>query len=236
VLGHSVANCFDVGGPMSEMCSLKSTETYVAGKYPGLAYENYAVDGALIADVVNTQLNKVAGSSGFVFVNLFIGGNDLAAHLYEPDSIAMQSWANLQPAATMNLNTILSYFEDTTKFPGGAVILVNSQYNPFDECVTVTNAFATAYKQTVIQQFDALLVTIAAGHKSAFVVDQFGAVLGHGDNYNQAMSNASPPTACPYYMSGNASWMADLIHPNAQGHVPLAHQMTAAVDAVFNCH
>jgi hypothetical protein len=136
----------------------------------------------------------------------------------------------------MNLNTILSYFEDTTKFPGGAVILVNSQYNPFDDCVTVTNSYATTYKQTVIQQFDALLVTIAAGHKSALVVDQYSAVLGHGDNYNQAMSNASPPTACPYYMSGNASWMADLIHPNALGHVPLGHQMTAAVDTVFSCH
>jgi lysophospholipase L1-like esterase len=221
---------------MSEMCSIKSTETYVAGKYPGLAYENYAVNGALIADVVNTQLSKVAGSSGFVFVNLFIGGNDLAAHLYEPDATAMQSWANLQPAATMNMNTIFSYFEDTTKFPGGAVILVNSQYNPFDDCVTFTNSFATTYKQTVIQQFNALLVTIAAGHKSAYVVDQYGAVLGHGDNYNQAMSNASPSTACPYYMAGNASWMADLIHPNAQGHVPLGQHMTAAVDAVFSCH
>jgi lysophospholipase L1-like esterase len=235
VLGHSVAHCYDVGGTMSETCSLKSTETYLAGKFPGLAYENYAVDGALIADVVNTELPMVAGSAGNVFVNLYIGGNDLAAHLYEPDAIAMLSWTNLQPAATQDLNTILSYFEDKTKFPGGATILVNSQYNPFDDCVTNSNSFATTFKQQVIQQFNALLVTVAAGHKSAVVVDQFGAVLGHGDNYDQASSNASPPTACPYYMSGNATWMADLIHPNELGHVPLGKAMTAAVDAVFKC-
>lgn len=235
VLGHSVAHCYAVGGTMSETCSLKSTETYLAGKFPGLAYENYAVDGALIADVANTQLPMVAGSAGNVFVNIFIGGNDLAAHLYEPDAIAMQSWTNLQPAAIQNMNTILSYFEDKTKFPGGATILVNSQYNPFDECVTATNSFATAYKQSIIKQFNALLVTIAEGHKSAMVVDQYGDVLGHGDNYNDATSNASPPAACPYYMSGNASWMANLIHPNDLGHAPLAKNMIAAVDAVFKC-
>jgi|SRR5579859_3472505 len=236
VLGHSVAACYAVGGSTSETCSLKSTETYLAGKFPGLTYENYAVNGALIADVVNTQLSKVAGSSGNVFVNLFIGGNDLAAHLYEPDATAQQSWTNLQPAATKNMNTILSYFEDKTKFPGGATILVNSQYNPFDECVTVTNYFATTVKQDILKQFNALLVTIVSGHPSAMVVDQYGAVLGHGDNYNQATSNGSPPTACPHYASGNASWMADLIHPNALGHVPLGKQMTAAIDTVFTCH
>jgi lysophospholipase L1-like esterase len=235
VLGHSVAACYAVGGTTSETCSLKSTETYLAGKFPGLQYENYAVNGALIADVVNTQLPKVTGSTGNVFVNLFIGGNDLAAHLYEPDATATQSWNNLQPAATQNMNTILAYFEDKTKFPGGATILVNSQYNPFDECVTVTNPFATSVKQGILKQFNALLVTIAAGHKSAVVVDQYGDVLGHGDNYNQATSNATPPVACPYYIAGNASWMADLIHPNALGHVALAKQMTNAVDAVFKC-
>ncbi len=235
VLGHSVAACYAVGGPTSEQCALKSTETYLAGKFPGLAYENYAVDGALIADVVNTQLPKVAGSSGNVFVNLYIGGNDLAAHLYEPDATAQQSWTNLQPAAIQNMNTILSYFEDETKFPGGATILVNSQYNPFDECVTATNPYATALKQNIIKQFNALLVTIASGHKSAAVVDQYGDVLGHGDNYNQATSNASPPVACPHYVAGNASWMADLIHPNTLGHVVLGKQMTAAVDTVFTC-
>jgi lysophospholipase L1-like esterase len=235
VLGHSVAACYAVGGSTSETCSLKSTETYLAGKFPGVTYENYAVNGALIADVVNTQLPKVAGSAGNVFVNLFIGGNDLAAHLYEPDATATQSWKNLQPAATQNMNAILSYFEDKSKFPGGATILVNSQYNPFDECVTFTNSFATSVKQDILKQFNALLVTIVAGHKSALVVDQYGAVLGHGDNYNQATSNASPPAACPHYASGSASWMADLIHPNALGHVPLGKQMTAAVDAVFKC-
>lgn len=235
VLGHSVAACYAVGGPTSETCSLKSTETYMAGKFPGLMYENYAVDGALIADVVNTQLAKVAGSSGHVFVNLFIGGNDLAAHLYEPDATAMQSWMNLEPAATQNMNAIIAYFEDKTKFPGGATMLVNSQYNPFDECVTSTYSFASSVKQDIIKQFNALLVTVAGGHTTAVVVDNYADVLGHGDNYNQATSNASPPVACPHYMSGNASWMADLIHPNALGHVALGKKMTAAVDAVFRC-
>jgi hypothetical protein len=235
VLGHSVAACYQVGGPTSETCSLKNVETYLATKFPGLAYENYAVNGALIADVVNTQLAKVAGGPGNVFVNLYIGGNDLAAHLYEPDATAEQSWQNLQPAATQNLNAILAYFEDATRFPGKATILVNSQYNPFDECVTLTNPYATSVKQGIVKQFNDLLVTIVAGHKTSVVVDQYGAVLGHGDNYDQATSNGQPPMACPHYASGAASWMADLIHPNTLGHVALTKAMTATVDSIFAC-
>ena len=69
--------------------------------------------------------------------------------------------------------------------------------------------------------------------KTSVVVDQYGAVLGHGDNYDQA--NSSSQMACPHYMAGAASWMADLIHPNALGHVALSKAMTATVDSIFTC-
>lgn len=234
VVGHSVAACYAVGGPTSEQCASKSVETYMAMKYPGLTYENYAVDGALIADVVNNQLPMIAGGASPVFVNVFIGGNDLAAHLYEPDATATQSWMNLEPGAMQNMNTIVSYFEDKTKFPGGAVVMINSQYNPFDECVTSAYSYASTVKQNIIKEFNQdLLTKVVGAHKSAVYVEQYGDLLGHGDNYNQATSTTG--TACPHYMSGAADWMADLIHPNALGHVQLAKQMTAAVDLAYSC-
>ena len=234
VIGHSVAACFDVGGTMSEQCASKSVETYMAMKFPGLTYENYAVDGALIADVVNNQLPMIMGGAGPVFVNVFIGGNDLAAHLYEPDATATQSWMSLEPGAMQNMNTIVSYFEDKSKFPGGAVVMINSQYNPFDECVTSAYSYASMVKQNIIKEFNAdLLTKIVGAHKSAVYVENYGDVLGHGDNYNQAMSTTG--MACPHYMAGAATWMADLIHPNALGHAQLAKEMTAAVDLAYSC-
>jgi hypothetical protein len=234
VLGHSVAACYAVGGPTSEQCASKNVETHMAKKYPGLTYENYAVQGAFIADVVNTQLQQVAGGASAVFVNLFIGGNDLAAHLYEPDATATQSWMNLEPGAMQNLNTIVSYFEDRTRFPSGAVVMVNSQYNPFDECVTSAYSYASLVKQSIIKEFNAdLLTKIVGAHKSAVYVENYGDVLGHGDNYDQAMSTTG--TACPHYMAGAADWMADLIHPNAMGHAQLSKQMIAAVDLAYSC-
>jgi hypothetical protein len=227
VLGHSVAHCFAVGGPMSETCAMKNVETHMATMFPGIAYENYAVDGALIADVIQTQLPQVMGGPGNVFVNLFIGGNDLAAHLYETDMQAQQSWQSIKPQATQDLNTILSFFEDTTKFPGKAIVLVNSQYNPFDECVAGAYSFVTMVKQDILKEFNTLLGTIVAGHKDAATVDQYTNFLGHGHNYDQSQ--------CPKYIAGADLWMADLIHPNAAGHVSLSKEMTAAVDSIYKC-
>jgi hypothetical protein len=227
VLGHSVANCFQVGGPMSETCALKNVETYMATKYPGLKYENYAVNGAVIADVKNSQLPNVTAGPGNMIVNLYIGGNDLAAHLYESDSQAQQSWQNLKPQATADMESILSFFEDTTKFPDKAIVLVNSQYNPFDECVAGVYTFATLAKQGILKEFNDLLVTIVSHHKNAAYVEQYPPFLGHGQNYNQSQ--------CPKYTQGAAAWMADLIHPNAAGHVSLSNQMRGVVDTAYKC-
>ena len=227
VLGHSVAHCFAVGGPTSEACAFKNVQTYLATKFPGLTYENYAQDGALIADVVSTGLPQVAGGPGNIFVNLYIGGNDLAAHLYEADAQAQQSWINLKPQAMKDLETILSYFDDQTKFPGKATIVVNSQYNPFDECVAGQYSFVTLAKQKIILEFNDVLVSVASAHKNAVVVDQYPGFLGHGHNYNQSQ--------CPKYAPGMDDWMADLIHPNEKGHVSLTKQLTAAVDTLYKC-
>ncbi len=227
VLGHSVAHCFQAGGVDAETCSLKSTHTLLAKRFPGLTYENYAVDGAVISGVVKTQLPKVAGGAGHVFVNLYIGGNDLAAHLYEPEATAIQSWEKLKPGAVTDYEAIFTFFNDKSKFPDGATILVNSQYNPFDECVAGQFTFATLGKQNILTQFNAVLATIVAGHPNSILVDQYTTFLGHGQNYNQAK--------CPKYVSGYEAWMADLIHPNVTGHVNLAKQMSAGVDAIYTC-
>lgn len=227
VLGHSVAHCFAVGGVDSETCSIKATQTYMATKFPGLTYENLAVDGALIADVKTKQLPSIKTGPGHIFVNLFIGGNDLAAHLYEDDATAAQSWAKIKPQAQADYESILSYFDDTTKFPDGATIMVNSQYNPFDECQAGVYSFVSLAKQGYIKEFNQVVLAVTANHKNAALVDQYTTFLGHGHNYNQSK--------CPKYIANADYWMADLIHPNEKGHVDLLTQMKAAVDSIYAC-
>jgi lysophospholipase L1-like esterase len=226
VLGHSVAHCFAVGGVTSETCSLKNIHTYMATKFAGLKYENYAADGAVIADIKG-QIAKIPSGPGHLFVNLFIGGNDLAAHLYESDTQAQKSWDTIKPTATANLEADLAAFDDKTKFPDGATILINSQYNPFDECVAGQYTFVTDVKQAIIKDFNAVLVQLSAAHANSVVVDQYTTFLGHGHNYNQSQ--------CPKYIAGAAYWMSDLIHPNAAGHVNLSTEMKAAVDKLYAC-
>jgi hypothetical protein len=227
VLGHSVAHCFAVGGVDSETCSLRATYTYMATKFPGLTYENLAVDGALITDVANKQLQTVKPGPGHLFVNLYIGGNDLAAHLYEDDATASNSWAKLKPQATTDYETILSYFDDKTKFPDGATILVNSQYNPFDECQAGIYSFVSVTKQGFITQFNELLLEATSKHANSAVVDQYTTFLGHGHNYNQSK--------CPKYIPNADYWMSDMIHPNDKGHADLLINMKNAVDSIYAC-
>jgi lysophospholipase L1-like esterase len=227
VLGHSVAHCFAVGGVDSETCSIKNTHTFMATKFPGIKYENYAVDGAVIADVLKSQLPKVPGGSGHVFVNLFIGGNDLAAHLYESDAQAKKSWDAIKPKATADLEAILAAFDDATRFPDKATILINSQYNPFDECTAGTYSFVTTVKQTYILEYNKVLASLLTTHKNAVLVDQYTTFLGHGHNYNQSK--------CPKYVAGYDYWMADMIHPNEKGHVNLSKEMQATVTDMYTC-
>jgi hypothetical protein len=227
VLGHSVAHCFAVGGINSDMCSLKTTHSLMAQRYPGITYENYAVDGAVIPDVVKTQLAKVAPGPGHVFVNLFIGGNDLAAHITESDTAAVASWEKLKPQAIADHETMFAYFNDKSKFPDGATFMINSQYNPFDECVAGFYSFVSLRKQQIIGEFNQVLSTLVSAHKNSALVDQYSSFLGHGHNAKNA--------TCPKYVANYAVWMSDMVHPNAEGHVNLGKEMSRTIDGIYTC-
>jgi lysophospholipase L1-like esterase len=228
VLGHSVAHCFAVGGVDSLSCASKKVQDDLAKKHAGLTYENYAVDGALIADVVRNQLSRVQGGQGHVLLNLFIGGNDLAAHIYENDAQARKSWDTLRPKAVADFETILGYVEDTAKFPKGATVLLNGQYNPFDECTAGTYSFVTPAKQAIIGEFNAELIALTKRKKNVVFVDHYPSFLGHGHHYNRQ--------TCPKYKPNMEGWMADMVHPNDKGHVSLAREMNGALDLAFKCN
>src|SRR5258705_414391 len=90
---------------------------------------------------------------------------------------------------------------DSAKFPGGATLLMNTQYNPFDDC-TASPYNVSAVKIGVLHMFNDQVKAIAAAHPVAsIVVDQHKPFLGHGHHYNVM--------TCPYYMANAVSMMQD---------------------------
>src|SRR3569833_1397005 len=74
VIGDSITACSVIGGPMAANCVSKQFSDYVIAHYgPGATYENYAVGGAWIGDIVGLFV-CVLVLLGLLFVLFFFGG------------------------------------------------------------------------------------------------------------------------------------------------------------------
>jgi len=226
VLGDSIAACSGVGGKDAATCGPKLAHTYIESNYAsGITYENHSVPGAVTADVPSGQLPQVTtGSAGHVVVLIFIGGNDLQPNIFASDADAVSNFGRDMPAMLTEWGKIFDFFNDTANFPDGATVLMNTQYNPFDDC-TASPYNLSATKIDLLQRYNAEVVQLANSRANAVVTDQHKPYLGHGHHYGVL--------ACPHYDADAVGWMADLIHPNAAGHANLAVQWEGTADAVF---
>jgi lysophospholipase L1-like esterase len=228
ILGDSITNCTVIGGPNAADCVSKQFFDYVKAHYaPDATYVNVAVGGAKTADVP-TQLQSVPGGAGPVLVMIYIGGNDLAPYIFQSDQAAMTAYNQILPGIEQNWKDIFAFFEDKTRFPDGATIVMNQQYNPFDDC-TAPPYNLSQTKADLLHMFNGKLREWAGGHATdTIIVDQYTPFLGHGHHYNVA--------ACPHYMANATPFMQDLIHANAAGNKQLAAVLNAGVDSVYsNC-
>ena len=226
VIGDSITACSVIGGPMAAACVSKQFSDYVIAHYgPSASYENYAVGGAKLADIAG-QMANVPATQGPTLMMLFIGGNDLTPYLTQSDTAAMTGWTGtVEPMMQSVYDATFATLADPAKFPGGATLLMNTQYNPFDDCTAPPYNISQA-KSTILHEFNDKIKTIAAAHaNAAIVVDQHSPFLGHGHHYDV--------TTCPYYMANATPYMQDLIHANAAGNAVLAGVDNGGADRLY---
>ncbi|CAN5916079.1 hypothetical protein BH11MYX3_BH11MYX3_11790 [soil metagenome] len=224
VLGDSITACSVIGGPQNADCVSKKFSDYVIAQYGATTYQNLAVGGAKLSDIA-AQLNAIQPGAGPALVVIYIGGNDLSPFIFQSDAQAMAAYDMIEPMLVSVYEAVFTKLANTTTFPNGAVLLMNTQYNPFDDC-TASPYNLSAAKIAILHKFNDKVRAIADSHgNAAIVVDQFTPFLGHGHHYDVA--------ACPHYMAGAASWMQDTIHANPAGNVDLANVMNGGADRLY---
>jgi lysophospholipase L1-like esterase len=224
VLGDSIAACTNMGGDNGPNCGLRKIYDYIKASYaPALVYDNQALGGAVTADVPMRQLPRVKTGPGHVLVLVYVGGNDLAKYMFAFDAAAERGFTADLPVVKAAWDGIFEFFQDRTRFPDGATVIMNNQYNPFDDC-TASPYFITARKHELLAQFNGELMGIAAA-RGARLTDQYTPYRGHGHHHAIAR--------CPHYAAGTTPFMDDLIHPNAAGHDNLFQQWKRVVDDLY---
>jgi hypothetical protein len=225
-IGDRITACSVIGGPQSADCVSKKFSDYVIAQYgPGATYENHAVGGAKLADI-SGQLAGVPAGAGRALVMIYIGGNDLSPFIFQSDQAAMDAYTmQIEPALVSVYAATFSTLADAAKFPDGATLLMNTQYNPFDDC-TAPPYNLSATKTGILHMFNDKVNAIGTQQgNAAIVVDQHTPFLGHGHHYNV--------TTCPYYQAGDVAWMQDTIHANAAGNVDLANVADSGADRLY---
>lgn len=223
VLGDSITACAGVGGKDSDDCSPRRLSDYFAANYGPITYENLAVGGAVTRNIPQNQLDDIpVGMPGHVLVMIYIGGNDLAQYIPGSDQAALDGWNNTTgPEVAQAWEEILAFLGDAGNFPDGVTLLMNTQYNPFDD-YTAPPYFVSQVKIDLLHAHNDALIERAASQPWAFIADQHPSYLGHGHYFDDP--------GCPYYDPTFEGWMGDLIHPNPAGHHHLTDVMVDVVE------
>jgi len=225
VLGDSITACSVIGGANNAACVSKQVSDYVKATYaPNVQYVNRAVGGAVLDDMP-AQIDGIPAGTGPALVVIYIGGNDLAPYIFQSDAAATAAWTDISDGLNTTWQAMFAKLADPSKFPDGATVLMNEQYNPFDDCTAAPYNLSPT-KIEILHQYNAQLGDIAAAAgDAAVIVDQYTPFLGHGHHY--------AVTSCPHYLADSAPYMEDLIHPNAAGNVVLAHVMEGGIDRLY---
>lgn len=225
VVGDSIVACPVIGGPQNAACVSKQLAEYVIATHaPGASYENYAVGGAKLADLAG-QIANIPAGTGPVLLVVYMGGNDLSPYIFQSDESALAGWANVGTTLNDVWTETFETLASDDRFADGVTVLMNTQYNPFDDC-TAPPYSVSATKNGIARMYNGELGAIAerAGD-AAILVDQFTPYLGHGHH--------STVATCPHYQAGATPYMEDLIHANAAGNVALAAVMKNGTDRLY---
>jgi hypothetical protein len=155
----------------------------------------------------------VTGGPGHVFVWAYAIGNDLL------------SGATDVAEFVRGYSAMFDYFTDEARFPDGATFLLNTQFNPGDECSVPSSFMYPPGVDALIRQLNqTVFIDVAVARPDTVTVDQLPDFLGHGQNANQS--------GCPHCSEDNEAWLI-VNHPTALGHAHMAEKWKIALSGMI---
>jgi lysophospholipase L1-like esterase len=171
----------------------------LVSRYPGIAFENLATDGATIGDVFGEQLAQLAESDEPTLVTLTVGGNDLLS------AFANRPRATLLEAIARDVEGAYEFLVDEVRrMRPNSLILLSTITDPSDRLGRIPGVLEEAGKLPlpVLDKMNEHIRTLASGTPGTALADVYLHFLGHG---------ASAPEEDRWY------WRRSLLEPNAAG-------------------
>jgi lysophospholipase L1-like esterase len=173
--------------------------------YPGIAFENFAEDGATIGDVFGDQMSRVEEGDDRTLVTLTVGANDvLSAFGNRPRPAVLESIVNDVIEAYDFLVDMLR-----SRLANGTLI-VATIYDPSDRTGLIPGVHdgLGPLPLSALDRVNDHIRVLALGTPRVLLADVHAHFLGHG---------VSAPEADRWY------WRRSLIEPNAAGASEIRH-------------
>ena len=168
-------------------------------RYPGIAFQNVASDGATIGDVFGEQLTQVDETDEPSIVTLTVGGNDLLS------AYGNRPRHDLLERIERDVAEAYDFLVDTIRgrLPRSTLILT-TVYDPSDGTGVIPGVYEDAgpLPIDILDRFNDHIRALSMGTPRVLLADVHAHFLGHG---------VSAPEAERWY------WRRSLIEPNAQG-------------------
>jgi lysophospholipase L1-like esterase len=202
----------------------------IESSYGDVELIDVSVGGATTSTLVSTQLDALGAAVGDVasgesiFV-VTIGGNDMQQAipqaLFQGDAAAEQA---IQLASD-NIDTMIEYLTDSTRFPDGSFVYFANVYEPTDNIAQADECFGGLNLASIFHHFDNANAEFRelAEDRGVAMIDMRGHFTGHGFHSSDTSiegHHAEDPTV----------WFAsDCIHPNDRGHHEIRRLFHAAI-------
>ena len=184
----------------------------LVSRYPGIAMQNFATDGATIGDVFGEQLAQLEESEDSTLVTLTVGGNDLLS------AFSNRPRASLLERIAKDVAEAYEFLLDAIRHARpNSLILLTTIYDPSDRSGRIPGVLEDAgvLPLSVLAGMNASIATLAEGTPDAALADVYSHFIGHG---------ASAPEADRWY------WRRSLIEPNVHGAHEIRRVWRDAID------
>jgi lysophospholipase L1-like esterase len=171
----------------------------LVSRYPGITFQNLAIDAATIGDVFGEQLAQLEAGSGTTLITLTAGGNDLLSALEN------RPRASLLDAISREVKDAYDFLVDAIRraVPDSQLVLT-SIYDPSDDTGRIPGSLEYAGKLPlhVLRAMNDHIRVLATGTPNVHYADAHAWFLGHG---------VSAPEPERWY------WRRSLVEPSALG-------------------
>jgi lysophospholipase L1-like esterase len=168
-------------------------------RYPHIAFENLAADGATIGEVFGEQVPMLESSEEPVLLTLTVGGNDLLS------AFGNRPRRPLLEKIAADVAEAYDFLVDMLRgsFPNGRMILT-TVYDPSDRSGKIPGVYDDAgpLPLEVLDGLNEHIRSLARGTSNVLIADAYTHFLGHG---------VSAAETDRWY------WSRSLIEPNARG-------------------